>query len=73
MARTNQTTYLRGLASLLADRKISYIASQMNIDPSTLYQLVRCKRGASLSMALDLAEYLHTSVEKLASREKNYA
>ncbi len=65
MARTNLTTYLPGLAHFMEGRKTVYVAEKLEIDQSALSQLINCKRGASLAMALKLARFLGTSVECL--------
>ncbi len=70
MARTNLTTYLPGLAKHMEGRKINYVAEKLGIDQSFLSQLIGCKRGASLAMALSLARYFKTSVESLVEDKR---
>ena len=65
--RTSTTIYLSGLKPLIVSegRKISYVAEKVGVDASFLSQLAGCKRGASLAMALRLAEFFGVTVEKL--------
>lgn len=65
MARTNDTTYLPGLAELMEGRIAIYVAEQLDIDQSTLSLLISCKRGASLAMARKIAAYFGVSIERL--------
>ena len=69
--RTHTTTLLPGLAPLTEGRNLTFIANQLKIDQSTLHGLVKCKRGASLAMALMLADHFKTTVEELAGRPKS--
>lgn len=63
--RTNETTYLPGLKKLLEGKVVSYHAERLGIDSSSLSQYKNCKRGVSLAMALKIAKYFGTTVEKL--------
>lgn len=73
MARTNDVTYLPGLAQLMAGRKINYVAEALEIDQSTLSLLIQRKRGASLAMARRLARYFGTTVEELCQEQTSLA
>lgn len=66
--RTSAVTHLPGLARHMEGRNASYVARKLGMDISSISQLVSCKRGASLAMALRLATYFGTSVEDLASK-----
>lgn len=68
--RTHETVLLPGLKAFTEGRNISYIAKQIQTDQGGLNRLVSCKRGASLAMALSLAKYFHTTVEKLVEEPK---
>jgi plasmid maintenance system antidote protein VapI len=46
-------------------RKLTYVAEKLGIDHSTLSLLVRCERGASLAMALQLARFFEVPIERL--------
>ena len=49
-------------------RNASYVAGKLGMDSSSISQLVTCKRGSSLAMALRLATYFSTTVEDLVSK-----
>lgn len=65
MARTNKVRYLHGLKSLADGQNRTQLAEALDIDYSTLYLLIECQRGASLDMALRIAEHFSTTVESL--------
>ncbi len=65
VSRAIAITKLPGLKALMRGRRLSQVADDLAINKGFLSQLISCKRGASLAMAVRLSGYLETTVEAL--------
>jgi len=52
-------------------RRVNYLAEQIGVDESLLSRVVKCERGANLSLTVRLARYFNTTVEALVQADQH--